>query len=57
MRRITNSRHVNVDQVGTDVEYKGEPHRITDVGGNYFTLVRHRDGWAQNVRITDVNGR
>ncbi|MGV9242557.1 hypothetical protein [Streptomyces sp. NPDC003710] len=57
MRRITNPRHPNVDQVGTDVQYKGEPHRITDVGGSYFTLVRLRDGYAANVKIREVNGR
>ncbi|MGW2861915.1 hypothetical protein [Streptomyces sp. NPDC001205] len=57
MRRITNPKHPNVDQVGTDVEYKGEPHRITDVGGNYFTVVRLRDGWGEYARVTEINGR
>jgi len=56
MRRITNPKHPNVDQVGTDVEYEGELHRITDVGGSYFTLVRHRDAYGKNVKIRDVNG-
>ncbi|MFB7335841.1 hypothetical protein ACFC00_30050 [Streptomyces adustus] len=55
MRRITNPKHPDVDQVGTDVQYRGEMHRITDVGGGQFTLVRLRDGYAQNVRIRDVN--
>ncbi|MFB7334939.1 hypothetical protein ACFC00_25305 [Streptomyces adustus] len=57
MRRITNPKHPNADQVGTDVQYRGEMHRITDVGGGCFTLVRLRDGYAQNVRIRDVNDR
>ncbi|MEV6739132.1 hypothetical protein AB0N14_20270 [Streptomyces sp. NPDC051104] len=57
MRRITNPRHPNVDQVDTEIQYKGEPHRITDVGGSYFTLVRLRDGHAENVKIREVNGR
>ncbi|WP_189389058.1 hypothetical protein [Streptomyces sp. SDr-06] len=57
MHRITNPKHPNVDQVGTDVEYKGEPHRITDVGGNYFTVVRLRDGWGEHARVTEINGR
>ncbi|WP_199272842.1 hypothetical protein [Streptomyces broussonetiae] len=57
MRRITNPKHPNVNQVGTDVEYEGEPHRITDVGGSYFKLVRLRDGYGKNVKISDVNGR
>jgi len=56
MRRITNPKHPNVNQVGTDVQYEGETHRITDVGGSYFTLVRHRDGYGKNVKIRDVNG-
>ncbi|MPY33223.1 hypothetical protein FNH09_18720 [Streptomyces adustus] len=55
MRRITSPKHPNVDQVGTDVQHQGEMHRITDVGGGQFTLVRLRDGYAQNVRIRDVN--
>lgn len=55
MGRITNPGHPNADQVGTDVQYKGEPHRITNVGGNYFQLVRHSDGWGQNVRVDEVN--
>lgn len=57
MRRITNPKHPNVDQVGTDVDYEGEPHRITDVGGSCFTLVRLRDGYGRNVKITEVNDR
>ncbi|MFK0178582.1 hypothetical protein ACIQVR_21675 [Streptomyces xanthochromogenes] len=57
MRRITNPKHPNVDQVGTDIEHKGELHRITDVGGDYFQVVRHRDGWGENVRISEINGR
>ncbi|MFJ2890292.1 DUF4097 family beta strand repeat-containing protein [Streptomyces sp. NPDC087305] len=56
MRRITNPKHPNVDQVGTDVEYEGELHRITDVGGSYFTLVRHRDAYGKNVKIREING-
>ncbi|MGX1543754.1 hypothetical protein [Streptomyces adustus] len=55
MRRITNPKHPNVDQVGTVVQHQGETHRITDVGGGQFTLVRLSDGYAQNVRIRDVN--
>ncbi|MFD9002165.1 hypothetical protein ACFV0T_14520 [Streptomyces sp. NPDC059582] len=55
MRRITNPKHPNADQVGTDVQYRGETHRITDVGGSYFTLVRLRDGYPDNVQIDDVN--
>ncbi|QUI32714.1 hypothetical protein H9W91_19030 [Streptomyces alfalfae] len=57
MRRITNPRHPNVDQIGTDVQYEGEPHRITNVGGNHFTLVRLRDGYGRNVKIRKINGR
>ncbi|TQJ75449.1 hypothetical protein [Streptomyces sp. SLBN-31] len=57
MRRITNPRHPNVNQVGTQIQYKGEPHLITDVGGSSFTLVRLRDGYAENVKIREVNGR
>ncbi|MCX5362384.1 hypothetical protein OG864_27125 [Streptomyces sp. NBC_00124] len=57
MRRITNPKHPNVDQVGTDVQYEGEPHRITDVGGGSFTLVRLRDGYGRTVSIRKVNGR
>ncbi|MFF7186257.1 hypothetical protein ACFZAR_13625 [Streptomyces sp. NPDC008222] len=57
MRRITNPKHPNAHQVGTDVQHNGETHQITDVGGSYFTLVRHRDGYAQNVKIREVNGR
>ncbi|MCC5479066.1 hypothetical protein [Streptomyces barringtoniae] len=57
MRRITNPKHPNVHQVGTDVQYEGEPHRITDVGGSYFTLVRLRDGYGKNVKIREVNGQ
>ncbi|MEU5534466.1 hypothetical protein [Streptomyces sp. NPDC020362] len=56
MHRITNPKHPNVNQVGTDVQYEGEPHRITDVGGNYFTLVRLRDGHGKNVKIREING-
>jgi hypothetical protein len=57
MRRITNPKHPNAHQVGTDVQHEGEPHRITDVGGSYFTLVRHRDGHAKNVAISKVDRR
>ncbi|MFD9000877.1 hypothetical protein ACFV0T_07890 [Streptomyces sp. NPDC059582] len=57
MRRITNPKHPNVHQVGTDVLYEGELHRITDVGGSYFQLVRLRDGYGKNVRIREVNGK
>ncbi|MEU5888041.1 hypothetical protein ABZ835_14570 [Streptomyces sp. NPDC047461] len=57
MRRITNPKHPNVDQVGTDVQYEGETYRITDVGGGSFTLVRLRDGHGKNVAIRKVNGR
>ncbi|MGW7256119.1 hypothetical protein [Streptomyces sp. NPDC054834] len=57
MRRITNPKHPKVDQVGTDVDYEGEPHRITDVGGSCFKLVRLRDGYGRNVKITEVNDR
>ncbi|WP_181139269.1 hypothetical protein [Streptomyces sp. Ru72] len=57
MRKITSPKHPNADQIGTEVQYRGEPHRITDVGGGCFTLVRLRDGYAQNVRIAEVNGR
>ena len=57
MRRITNPKHPNVDQVGTDVQYEGETHRITDVGGGSFTLVRIRDGYGRTVAIRKVNGR
>ncbi|MGW2525288.1 hypothetical protein ACWC09_51890 [Streptomyces sp. NPDC001617] len=57
MRRITNPKHPNVDQVGTDVVYEGELHRITDVGGGSFKLVRHRDGYGRNVKIREINGR
>ncbi|WP_199314691.1 hypothetical protein [Streptomyces cadmiisoli] len=55
MRRITNPKHPNVDQVGTDVEWEGELHRITDVGGGCFKLVRLRDGYGRNVEIHKVN--
>ncbi|MFE2580371.1 hypothetical protein [Streptomyces sp. NPDC059378] len=55
MRRVTNPEHPNADQVGTEVQYEGEPHRITDVGGGCFTLVRLRDGYGRNVRIREVN--
>ncbi|MBN0044151.1 hypothetical protein JS756_08505 [Streptomyces actuosus] len=55
MRRLTNPKHPNVDQVGTDVQYEGETHRITDVGGSFFQIVRLRDGYGQNVLIDDVN--
>lgn len=57
MRRITSPRHPSAHQVGTDVQHKGEPHRITDVGGNHFTLVRHRDAYAENVKINEVDWR
>ncbi|MEU3658612.1 hypothetical protein AB0E77_02415 [Streptomyces sp. NPDC032940] len=57
MRRITNPKHPHVDQVGTDVQHRGETHRITDVGGSYFKLVRLRDGYGENVKISDVNRR
>ncbi|MFD9000730.1 hypothetical protein ACFV0T_07080 [Streptomyces sp. NPDC059582] len=57
MRRITNPKHPNADQVGTEVQYRGETHRITDVGGSQFTLVRLRDGYPDNVDIADVNAR
>ncbi|MCL3998017.1 hypothetical protein [Streptomyces lavenduligriseus] len=56
-RRITNPKHPNVNQVGTDVQYEGERHQIVDVGGDYFKLVRYRDGYGKNVKIRDVNGR
>jgi hypothetical protein len=57
MRKITSPKHPNVDQVGTEVQYQGERHRITDVGGGCFTLVRLRHGYAQNVQISEVNRR
>lgn len=57
MSRFTNPKHPNVDQVGTNVQYRGETHRITDVGGSQFTLVRLRDNYPDNVDIADVNGR
>ncbi|MEW2118380.1 hypothetical protein AB0945_24955 [Streptomyces sp. NPDC005474] len=56
MRRITSPRHQYVGWVGSDVDYEGEPHRITDVGGSYFTLVRLRDGYGRNVLIRAVDG-
>ncbi|MEU3761343.1 hypothetical protein OG411_19045 [Streptomyces pseudogriseolus] len=57
MRRITNPKHVNVDQVGTVVDYEGEKHLITDVGGGSFTVVRLRDGYGRNVEIKKINRR
>ncbi|MFD8168598.1 hypothetical protein ACFV2W_19190 [Streptomyces cellulosae] len=57
MRRITNPQHVNVDQVGTVVDYGGEKHLITDVGGGCFKVVRLRDGYGRNVEIKKINRR
>ncbi|ELP69163.1 hypothetical protein PV735_23160 [Streptomyces turgidiscabies] len=56
MRRYRNLPHPNDDQVGTDVRYEGEWHRITGVGGSYFSLVRLRDGYPHSALVNDVNG-
>ncbi|MEG3631730.1 hypothetical protein [Streptomyces poriticola] len=57
MRRITNPKHYKADQVGRYVDYEGERHVITDVGGGCFTLVRLRDGYGRNVPIHEVDRR
>jgi hypothetical protein len=57
MRRITNPKHVNVDQVGTVVDYEGEKHLIADVSGGCFKVVRLRDGYGRNVEIKKINRR
>lgn len=54
MRRITNPKHIYVDQVGTVVDYEGEKHLITDVGGGCFKVVRLRDGYGRNVEIRKI---
>ncbi|MFJ7105007.1 hypothetical protein [Streptomyces albogriseolus] len=54
MRRITNPRHIYVDHVGTVVDYEGEKHLITDVGGGCFKVVRLRDGYGRNVEIRKI---